>query len=92
MEQAPLRINCDVHGSNCVSATVCGHLVKNNGQPLGFIENSSESDDLQAWCFACEFLFLSEQDRTDVFRRFCNYAIVCCECYQNIRLRHAVSI
>lgn len=92
MEQAPLRINCDIHGRSRVSATVCGHLVNNNGQRLGFIENSSESYDRQAWCYACEFVFRTQQDRTDLFTRFCNYAIVCSDCYENIRLAHAVFI
>jgi hypothetical protein len=53
---------------------VCGHLVRALRHPtseaLGFIENSSDPDDLQAWCDACEKVFLREQSLTEAFRAF----------------------
>ncbi len=89
MSDEPLKINCEKHGS-FVAAATCGHLVENNGVPLGFIENNSEPNDLQAWCYACEFLFLQEDDKTEKFREFCNHSIVCSKCYEEIRSHHNV--
>jgi hypothetical protein len=91
MDATPLLINCDHHG-RCVAAAVCAHLVSNNGKPLGFVENNSDPDDLQAWCFACEFVFLREQDKTENFRKFCDHVMVCSKCYEDIRLAHSVAI
>ncbi len=83
MAEGPLGIKCKRHGKRS-AATVCGHLVKNQGLPLGFIENSSDPDDLQGWCYACEYLFLQEEDKTEKFRTFCNFAVVCRDCYEEI--------
>lgn len=89
MSDEPLMIECDCHGKS-VTAAVCGHLVNNRRQPLGFIENSSDPDDLQGWCYACEYMFLQEEDKTEAFREFCNHAVVCRECYEEIKAFHDV--
>ncbi len=83
----PLTVECERHGKG-VAASVCGHLVNNHGMPLGFIENSADPQDLQAWCFACEYVFLQEEDKTETFRKFCNPAIVCSQCYEDIKAVH----
>lgn len=72
------------------TAIVCSHLVRNNGAPLGFVENASDPDDLQAWCYACEYVFQQEEDKTERFRRFCDFAVVCTRCYADIKAHHAV--
>ena len=90
MSNEDLTIDCVKHGV-AITATVCSHLVNNNGAPLGIIENSSEPNDLQCWCYACEYLFLQEADRTDVFRKFCNFSVVCSECYKEIKLAHDIN-
>lgn len=81
------QIECGKHGCSD-AATVCCHLIKNNGAPLGFIENSNEPGDLQAWCYACEHVFLIENEMTDRFRKFCDFAVVCESCYADIREHH----
>jgi len=88
MSNEPLKINCEKHG-NFVAAAVCSHLVNNKAVALGFIENNSEPNDLQGWCYACEFVFLEEEDKTERFREFCNHSIVCSKCYQEIKEFHS---
>lgn len=83
-------INCASHGQS-ITATVCGHLIKNNGNSLGFIENSSEPDDLQGWCYACEYLFLQENDKTEKFMKFCDFAVVCSKCYAQLKAAHDIN-
>ena len=56
--------------------------------PAGFVENSSEPTDLQAWCFACEEKFQAEGEMTEAFREFNGMAIVCVQCYAEMKLRH----
>lgn len=56
--------------------------------PLGFIENSSNPDDLQAWCAMCEAKFEAEGGMTEVFRNFNDMAIVCVTCYAEKKLLH----
>ncbi len=89
MSDEPLIINCERHGKSAAAA-VCGHLVTNNNLPLGFIENSSDQNDLQGWCYACEYLFLQEEDKTEKFRKFTNHALVCSKCYEEIKAFHSV--
>jgi hypothetical protein len=84
-------IDCECHGKS-ISAIVCGHLVDNSGQPVGFIENSDVPEDLQAWCNACESLFNIEQELTEKFRVFNNMSVVCSKCYQEIKVRHSTAI
>ena len=82
-------MKCPSHGKP-VTATVCGHLVRNNGAPLGFIENNSDSDNLQGWCYACEYLYLQEKEKTDAFMKFCNFAVVCNDCYKMIKQAYKI--
>jgi hypothetical protein len=42
---------------------ICAHQL-NSADPIGFVENSSDPDDLQAWCYACEYLYAQEGDWT----------------------------
>jgi len=56
---------------------------------LGFIENSSDPDDLQAWCDECESLYLREGGLTAAFEEFNDRKIVCEFCYQFFRARHS---
>ena len=82
-------VDCSIHGKS-VPAIVCCHLVKNNGAPLGFIENNSDPDDLQGWCYACEHLFLQELDKTEKFNKFCDFVVVCSGCYNQIKSAHEI--
>lgn len=82
------EIDCAFHGrSNCV-ASVCGHLVVNQDVALGFIENSVDPDNKQGWCYACELVYLQEEDKTERFRAFNHHAVVCSKCYDEIKARH----
>ena len=91
MDKDSLKINCRVHGESD-SSVVCGHLVNNTGNALGFIENSSILSDLQGWCYACEFVFSQEQDMTDAFKAFHQMTMICEQCYESIRQHHDVNI
>jgi hypothetical protein len=90
MSDEPLFINCDFHGKSAAAA-VCGHLAKNRNLPLGFVENSADPNDLQGWCYACEYLFLQEEDKTGKFRKFTNHGLVCSKCYEEIKAFHSVN-
>jgi hypothetical protein len=61
MEDNKLEIACK-HGTGIASVICCHQL--NSVDPVGFIENSSELDDLQAWCYACEYFFQQQGDMT----------------------------
>ena len=82
------HVNCGTHGRR-VAAVVCCHLLGARDQVVGFIENNSDPDDLQAWCERCEAMFLAEGGLTDDFRRFNDFRVVCDFCYAAIRERHA---
>jgi hypothetical protein len=84
-----LEINCECHGKG-ISAVACGHLVKNEGIPIGFIENSNEPSDLQAWCYACEYMYQQESEMTELFKAFNQMVLVCRECYSEIKSHHSV--
>jgi len=79
---------CSRHGSSTITATVCGHLTNNKGPSLGFVENSSDPEDKQGWCYACELVFGQEQDKTPRFERFTQFAVVCSKCYDEIKAHH----
>ena len=68
---------------------VCVHLLKAKDHVVGFIENSTDAADLQAWCDTCERFFLREGDRTPAFIEFADIAIVCDLCYLEIKERHS---
>lgn len=83
-----MMIGCGEHGER-ISAVVCGHMLRGEPAPAGFVENSSDPSDLQAWCSACEALFVREGEMTDVFREFNRMAIVCTACYAEAKERHS---
>jgi hypothetical protein len=80
-------VHCKTHGTRS-TATVCAHMIGTVG-PLGFVENSSDPEDLQAWCYDCERLFEKEQGLTEAFRRFNDFAVVCDRCYVELKIRHS---
>ena len=82
------RIDCKRHGRSA-SAIVCRHHLDARGRTVGFIENRSDPDDLQAWCLACEERYLAEGDLTEAFRAFNDFAVVCVACYREFERRHA---
>ena len=88
-ESEPMYVDCGVRGKR-VSAVVCRHLLKPEVDPVGFIENSSDPNDLQAWCYKCESVFEEEGDMTERFREFNDMAIVCVDCYQNSKVFHNI--
>ena len=80
-------IVCGSHGEK-VSAIVCRHHLEVHDRTAGFVENSDDPDDLQAWCDDCEDLFLRAGDKTDKFLKFNNFAVVCVDCYVRLRGAH----
>ncbi|SDZ71449.1 hypothetical protein SAMN05518854_1183 [Variovorax sp. YR266] len=86
-----LEINCPHHGRASL-ASVCGHLIKNRGTPLGFIENNDDPDDKQGWCYACELVYLQEEDKTERFIAFTDYTVVCSHCYDQIKAHHQFDV
>jgi hypothetical protein len=87
MEDSKLEIECR-HGKG-IASIICCHLL-NSIDPVGFIENSSNPDDLQGWCFACEFLFQQEGEKTEEFKQFNNAKVVCEKCYEEFKNVHSV--
>lgn len=83
-----MMINCDDHGDR-PSAIVCRHHLDVLDRAVGFVENSDDPDDLQAWCDDCESLFLSEEDKTKKFLDFNDAAVVCVDCYVRLKSRHS---
>lgn len=69
-------------------ASVCGHLVQNRGAALGFVENSADAGNRQGWCYACELVYLQEEDKTGRFRAFTRHTVVCSRCYEEIKAHH----
>ncbi len=86
MEIEPLEINCK-HGKG-IAALVCGHHLAST-QPIGFIDNNSIPNDLQAWCYACEYVFERENEMNDGFRKFSRPVVVCEECYKEFKNLHS---
>lgn len=86
-DDGPLYVDCGPHGKR-VAAVVCCHMLESS-EPVGFVENSSDPNDLQAWCQSCEELFLAEGDKTEVFEAFNDRHIVCTECYSGLKAKHS---
>jgi hypothetical protein len=61
----------------------------NSEAPAGFIENSSEPDDQQAWCDACEALYVSEESMPERLRTVNDFAVVCVGCYDRLKQLHS---
>lgn len=87
-ESTSTTIDCDEHGSS-PGAVVCCHMLHPTDAILGFVENSSDPDDLQAWCDACEEMFLREDGKTEAFIKFNDFAIVCVTCYARFKKLHS---
>ena len=85
-----IYIDCGKHGKR-IASIICCHLVKSEGDRCGFIENSSEPNDLQAWCFKCETVFDEEGGMTEKFRAFNNMAVVCVDCYEKSADYHDIA-
>jgi hypothetical protein len=83
----PTQISCH-HGSR-PAAVVCCHMLTVKDSVVGFVENSSDPNDLQAWCEACEAMFIGEGDRTERFLAFNDRQIVCDVCYGDLKSRHS---
>jgi hypothetical protein len=89
MKNSKLEINC--HHGKGNAAVVCGHLVSNNGVALGFVENSADPDDLQGWCYACEYVYQQESEMTEAFKLFNKMVVVCTICYAGIKTKHIIA-
>ena len=85
-DDGPLYVDCGPHGKR-VAAVVCRHMLESS-EPVGFVENSSDPNDLQAWCESCEEMFLAEGDKTAAFEAFNDRAIVFVVCYSHLKARH----
>jgi hypothetical protein len=57
----PMMISCGAHGER-ISAIVCRHHLDVRDRAVGFVENTDDPDDMQAWCDDCEDLVLREGD------------------------------
>ena len=86
-DDQPIMVSCGVHGER-VATVVCRHLAEVDDHPVGFVENSSEPHDLQAWCAACEEKFEEEGGLTEAFKDFNDFKVVCAVCYAERRARH----
>jgi hypothetical protein len=58
--------------------------------PVGFVENSDDPKDLQAWCHACEAKWQEEGDMTEAFREFNGMILICVSCYAEAKSRHTI--
>ncbi len=86
----PLLVSCGPHGER-IASVVCRHLLRGQPAPAGFIENSSDPNDLQAWCHACEEMFMAEGDMTETFKAFNDMTLVCVDCYAQAKALHGIS-
>lgn len=86
-KQKSSYVKCGQHGKQ-IAAVVCCHMI-DAVDPVGFVENSSDPEDLQAWCEKCEQLFLAEGELTDAFVAFNDFAVVCCDCYRDYKEHHS---
>ncbi|WP_426344359.1 hypothetical protein ACN9MU_07295 [Pseudoduganella sp. R-32] len=84
-----MTVNCGPHGER-IATVVCRHMLQSEPAPAGFIENSDDPNDLQAWCYHCEEKFLEEGGMTDAFKKFNEMAIVCVVCYEEAKARHTI--
>lgn len=80
-----LEIICK-HGVG-IASVVCSHLLGTKS-PLGFIENSSNPNDLQGWCLDCETRFIEHNGMTAEFLEYNSAIVVCKICYQSIKSKH----
>jgi hypothetical protein len=83
-----MYVDCGEHGKR-ITSVVCCHLLKPEGERVGFIENSSEPNDLQAWCSKCEAVY-EEDGMTEKFRAFNKMSVVCVNCYEKSADYHSI--
>lgn len=89
-DTGPLMLDCGIHGQR-PATVVCRHMLGGTDRPsAGFVENSSDPNDLQAWCHACEAKYEQEGGMTDAFREFNRFALVCVVCYAAAKAHHAL--
>lgn len=84
-----MMVKCGPHGER-IATVVCKHMLQSQPAPAGFIENSDDPNDLQAWCYHCEEKFQQEGGMTDEFKEFNDMAIVCVICYGEAKARHTI--
>ena len=82
-------VNCDRHGRQ-LATIVCRHHLGDRKR-LGFVENGTPPDDLQAWCNDCESFFLAEGEMTAAFRSYNDMAVVCVDCYHALKGLHSTA-
>lgn len=86
-------ITCDIHVSGRI-AFVCKHLLK--GHNLGFHEAFESDpllepgDDYQAWCDKCEKARKKEGEWNETSMSFAKIAMVCDQCYFEIKNRNQI--
>jgi hypothetical protein len=85
---APMMISCGSHGER-VAAVVCRHQLEVRDRVVGFVENSDDPNDLQAWCQDCEEFFLREGTKSEAFLRFNGFKVVCVDCYAHMKASHS---
>jgi hypothetical protein len=86
MTERVSTIECRMHGPR-PTAVVCRHMIESI-EARGFVENNSDPEDLQAWCYSCELMYEREQALTEAFRDFNRFAVVCVDCYTDLKKRH----
>ena len=84
-----LWLDCGSHGKR-LATVVCKHMVGTGSAPVGFVENSNDPRDLQAWCHACEAKWQKEGDMTEAFLEFNGMVLICVSCYAEAKSRHAI--
>ena len=87
MTSKRLTIECK-HGTQ-TAAVVCKHHLVAQDEVLGFVEISSDPDDLQAWCDQCETFFQREGALTKEFKLFNNFTVICVVCYSELKTKHS---
>lgn len=87
MTTKPLSIECK-HGL-LAAAVVCRHHVTALDRAVGFVENSKDPQNLQAWCEDCETYYAREGELTEDFKRFNDFAVVCVACYSELKAKHS---
>ena len=85
----PLWLDCGAHGKR-LATVVCKHMVGVDLPAAGFVENSDDPSDLQAWCHACEVKWQEEGDMTEAFRAFNGMTLVCVDCYADAKAKHSI--
>lgn len=54
------------------------------------MENNADPDDLQAWCYACEYFFQKKKKMSRPFKKFSAAKVVCRQCYEQARATHSI--